>query len=194
MSNTSEKPVDRRTLKTRRALRDGLAELLMTKELHKVTVQEVADKADVNRVTFYKHYLDVYDLYEKIEQEVLVEMGLLMLQLAELPSGKVFEHLIGYIDENRTIFKMIFSPNGTGQLRDKFSKLIEGLFRQIEAEKQNADLSDSTLQYRNCYRAHGCISIIARWVLGSFSESKDFIIKIVSELDLNTAKLISGKK
>ena len=47
-------------------------------------MQEIADLADVNRVTFYKHYLDVYDLYDKIEEEVLLEIGELMLQLEEL--------------------------------------------------------------------------------------------------------------
>ena len=60
----SKKP-DRRTMKTRRALAEALAELLAAKELHRITVQEIADKADVNRVTFYHHYQDVYDLYEK---------------------------------------------------------------------------------------------------------------------------------
>ena len=83
-----EKKTDRRTLKTRKALCEALAELLMEKELHKITVQEIADKADVNRVTFYKHYMDVYDLYENIEKDVLIEMGLLILRLEELPSEK----------------------------------------------------------------------------------------------------------
>ncbi|MBP0955139.1 MAG: TetR/AcrR family transcriptional regulator [Oscillospiraceae bacterium] len=49
------------------------------KELRRITVQEIADKADVNRVTFYKHYLDVYDLYDKVGEELLVEMGLMIL-------------------------------------------------------------------------------------------------------------------
>lgn len=44
-----------------------------------ITVQEIADKADVNRVTFCKHYLDVYDLYDKVGEELLVEMGLMIL-------------------------------------------------------------------------------------------------------------------
>ena len=43
-------------------------ELLLQKELHKVTVQEISDLADINRTTFYKHFLDVYDLSDKLEQ------------------------------------------------------------------------------------------------------------------------------
>lgn len=191
MNEDSKNKPDKRTLKTRKALRNGLAELLTEKELRKITVQEIADKADVNRVTFYKHYLDVYDLYDKVEEELLIEMGLLILRLTDSSSDRVFSDLISYIGENRTMFRMIFSPNSSGTLRDKFSKLMEGLFLQIQAEKQHSDISDNTLEYRNCYRAQGCIAVISKWVLGDFEESADFIVRIISELDHNTEKLIS---
>lgn len=186
----NEKKTDRRTLKTRKALCDALSELLMEKELHKVTVQEIADKADVNRVTFYKHYMDVYDLYDNIEKDVLLEMGLLILRLEELPSEKFFSYLINYIDENRTIFRMIFCPNATWQLRTKIDKLLSGLFLKIQAEKQDSDISDRALNYHAYYRSHGCMSIIFKWVDSNFSDSKEFIIKLLSDLDSNTEKLI----
>ncbi|MBQ9482873.1 MAG: TetR family transcriptional regulator [Ruminiclostridium sp.] len=60
----NEKPVDRRTLKTKKLIRDALAVLMTDRELQKVTVKDITDLADINRGTFYKHYLDVYDLYE----------------------------------------------------------------------------------------------------------------------------------
>lgn len=189
----SEKTPDRRTQRTRKALFDALVELLTQKELSKVTVQEISDKAEVNRVTFYNHFLDVYDLYDKIEQEVLVEIGLLMLQLEELPSEKFFSHLIDYVDQNRTVFKLIFSPNAKGELRNKFTTLIEGLFRQIQTEKQNSDLKDTLLVYQNCYRSQGCLAVIERWVCRGFSESKELIFSTLSGLDSNTERFIASK-
>ena len=187
----SEKPVDRRTQKTRKALCDALAELLLEKELHKVTVQEISDKANVNRVTFYKHYLDVYDLYEKIEDSTLVELGLMVLQLEELPLRDFFAHIISYISDNRTIFRMIFSPKTTGEMRSKMSNIIEGVFRQVEIEKQTSDTKDKRLEYLSCYRAQGCLSVISKWVQGGFEEPEDFIVKTMTELDSNTQKLFS---
>ena len=89
-----EKKIDRRALKTRKAICSAFSQLLAEKELHKITVQEIADKADVNRVTFYKHYLDVYDLYDKIEQETLIEMGILVLRLEELPTKEFFKNAL----------------------------------------------------------------------------------------------------
>lgn len=188
-----EKKTDRRTLKTKKALSNALAELLMEKEIRKVTVQEIADKADVNRVTFYKHFYDVYDLYENIEKEVLIELGLLMLELENLPSEKFFAHLTDYIDKNRMVFKMIFCPNTTGQLRTKFDRLYSGLILKIQSEKQELDITDSSLLYQNCYRSQGSIAIISKWVLNNFTESTEFITKILSDLDHNTEKFITNK-
>ncbi|MBQ9383396.1 MAG: TetR/AcrR family transcriptional regulator [Ruminiclostridium sp.] len=185
----SEKATDRRTLKTKKAIRDALADLLTEKELHKVTVQEIADKADINRATFYKHYLDIYDLYDKTEQDILGEIGMLVLRLEELPPEKFFTELTDHIDDNRTVFGMIFNPNGKGTLRAKFDRCMEGLFRQIEAEKLGLDLKDGKLTYQTCYRAQGCIAVISKWVMGGYKDPKDFIVKTLSELDTNTEQL-----
>ena len=188
----SEKTTDRRTLKTRKAIRDALALLLTDKELSKITVKDITDIADINRVTFYKHYLDIYDLYDRTEQEILVEIGDLVLQLLELPADKFFSALIDYIDQNRTVFKMIFSPNCKANLQAKFSKCIDGLFRQIESEKLGVNLDDTKLRYLTRYRSHGCIAIIMQWVLEDFSESKEFVVKTLSELDTNTEQIFKS--
>ena len=189
----SENTVDRRTLKTRKAIRDALSQLLTTKELHKVTVQEITEIADINRGTFYKHYLDIYDLYDKTENDILVDLGLMVLELKDLSSDEFFSHLINYIDENRTLFTMVFCPNTTGKLLAKFSHCLDGLFKQIEAEKHHSDLIDVNLSYRTFYRSQGCLAIIAKWVNEGFEEPKDFIIKTITELDKNTAKAIIYK-
>ena len=185
---------DRRTAKTRKAIVDALADLLYEKELHKVTVKEITEKADINRGTFYKHYLDVYDLYDKAEADILVDLGMLVLQLEEIPSDQFFAHLIDYIDNNRAVFRMMFSPNSTSKLRDRFNRILEGSLRQLEAEKKDKSTSDITLRYQINYRSRGCVSIIALWVRGDFAESKDFIIKMLTELDSYTEKFISKTK
>ena len=137
-----EKKTDRRTLKTRKAIYNVLMELLLQKELHKVTVQEISDLADINRTTFYKHFLDVYDLYDKLEQDILVEWGMLVLNMQDLRSKEFFDSLVGYVDKNRNVFKMVFSSKAPGQLRARFEKLLEGLLQKIESEKKGADIKE----------------------------------------------------
>ena len=49
-------------------------ELLNKKEINKITVSEICKKADINRATFYRYYLDQYDLLDKIENEFLQDL------------------------------------------------------------------------------------------------------------------------
>jgi AcrR family transcriptional regulator len=53
---------DRRVRRTRRLLREALIALILEKGYDKVTVQDVLDRADVGRATFYAHFRDKDDL------------------------------------------------------------------------------------------------------------------------------------
>ena len=62
-AGTSE-GVDPRIRRTRELLLQGLENLLKTKDFDKISVQEIADAATVNRATFYDHYTDKFALLE----------------------------------------------------------------------------------------------------------------------------------
>src|SRR5262249_61932845 len=49
---------DRRVRRTRRALQEALRELMLQKAYDHITVQDVLDRADVGRATFYAHFRD----------------------------------------------------------------------------------------------------------------------------------------
>ena len=172
-------------------MQNALAELLNEKVLRKITVQEVADLADVNRVTFYKHYKDIYDLYEQMEKEVLSDLGMLILDYQDKTKPDFCSALIDYIESNSKIFKMIFSPYNTGELRDKFSKMIEGLFRLMQTEKNNTQFNDVKIDYYTTYQSKAFIALLEKWVQEDFAQSRDFIIKTAAEFDTHTEELIA---
>ena len=49
---------------TKRALEQSLKNLLLQKPLTKITVSDITDDCGVNRMTFYYHFKDIYDLIE----------------------------------------------------------------------------------------------------------------------------------
>jgi AcrR family transcriptional regulator len=75
LSNTKEVKAivysDRRIAKTKRAIKCSLASIMRTKELNRITITEISQKANINRKTFYKHYDSVIEVYN----EILKEMG-----------------------------------------------------------------------------------------------------------------------
>lgn len=64
MAAERKKP-DRRTRRTRRSLSAALVELIQEKRFDDITVQNVIDRADVGRSTFYTHFRDKEDLFQK---------------------------------------------------------------------------------------------------------------------------------
>lgn len=49
---------------TKRALEQSLKNLLLKKPLNKITVTDIAEDCGINRMTFYYHFKDIYDLVE----------------------------------------------------------------------------------------------------------------------------------
>jgi AcrR family transcriptional regulator len=59
--------MDRRTKYTKKMIKDTLIDLLLEgKDITKVTVSEICEIADINRATFYRYYLDIFDLLDKM--------------------------------------------------------------------------------------------------------------------------------
>lgn len=61
--------IDPRTRRTRQLLLDAFGQLLTEKSFEDITVQDVTDRATVNRATFYAHFEDKYVLAEQSMQE-----------------------------------------------------------------------------------------------------------------------------
>ena len=55
---------DRRVQRTRRILRDALSTLLQERNWDEIGVQDICERADVGRSTFYAHYADKEDLLQ----------------------------------------------------------------------------------------------------------------------------------
>lgn len=49
---------------TKRALEESLKNLLLQKPLNKITINDIAEDCGINRMTFYYHFRDIYDLVE----------------------------------------------------------------------------------------------------------------------------------
>ena len=109
--------VDRRILRTRKLLWEALISLIEEKDYSEITIQDIADRANVNRVTFYLHYRDKQDLLVKsvevIFDELVAETAPLTgeaFRLDVAPEGMtlVYRH----IAENARFYRKLLGENG----------------------------------------------------------------------------------
>jgi AcrR family transcriptional regulator len=65
-----EEKIDRRKQRTRRMLRDALLALIVEKGYDDLSVQDITEKADLRRATFYLHYADKDELLATVLREI----------------------------------------------------------------------------------------------------------------------------
>ena len=181
---TGKKP-DRRTMKTKHAIFTALAELMSEKELRHITVQNISDKADIHRVTFYKHFMDIYDAYEQLTKIILSEVGVLLTQHGEKSPATFYHDILNYISEHSVYFKMIFSPHNTSSLYQNLLKLFIGYEGLFLSEQFGPDYPESVLTCAIRYHVNGCFAVIADWIMTDLAHPQEYIVKTLSEFDKN---------
>lgn len=67
--NTQSKSVDRRVKRSLQLLKQSFIELMDQKRFDSITIQDITDRADVNRGTFYAHFPDKYALLDSVIRE-----------------------------------------------------------------------------------------------------------------------------
>ena len=70
-----EQKSDLRVTKTRRPIKAAFLELVQTKPGQKITVTELAKRAEISKGTFYLHYVDIYDLYNQTVKETVSKIA-----------------------------------------------------------------------------------------------------------------------
>lgn len=63
--------MDYRIEKTKHSIYNAFIELRSNKPLERITVKELCELAQINKSTFYSHYVDIYDLSEQIENDII---------------------------------------------------------------------------------------------------------------------------
>ncbi len=134
---TPPKNVDRRVQRTRQLLRQAFVEVAQEKGLTAVSVQDITERANIHRGTFYTHYEDKYALvYSLIREEI---QHILASKLPPVPQWDrwTLRHLICTMLEN---FKGVYCQCQPSAILDP---LIERATREVLTELLTAWLSQS---------------------------------------------------
>ncbi len=107
---------DRRVSKTLKALKNALIVLMEQKELRKITVSDITKEANINRGTFYLHYLDIYDMVEKLEDEIINKIKKIVDSGNTLATNYLYlpilVKIIEYFYQDKRFMQALISPNG----------------------------------------------------------------------------------
>ena len=154
----------KRFLKTDIKLKETLAALLQHKDIDDISVKELSEAADINRVTFYDHYDDIYDIFSELMREIEIQTTAFLISEDITTYEDYYNALINYLYNNKSICKMMF---GREQVSDELVKELTDECKRIWKEESsiNIDLEMDLYAY---FRVCGIIGTLRHWVKSNF--------------------------
>lgn len=186
---------DRRTRRTRLALRDALAEeISATGDLSRVTVTAVTSRAGVTRRTFYSHYKDIPDLVNCIEKETVAELRPLVAQLASVHLDQLADainhqepcpgsqEVLSYFKKRGSYLRPLLGEGGD----PAFSQRIRSMVHEVVAGRalDGIDLRavGAFFDYYLTFAISAEVGVLLRWLEGGMRESVRTMARIMTAL------------
>lgn len=161
-----KKREDARVRRTRDALGDALVALMQEKPFDTITVQDVLDRAQVGRSTFYSHYSDKDDLLMS-DAEEFFEAVAMMLSVRGDTSDRVFpvREFFGHIIEAKQFVDALVS---SGKMNDNM-ELARGLFargieRRLSELPKGREISEHDRPAIAFAHAGALLALLTWWV------------------------------
>lgn len=141
--------MDIRIVKTKNSIINAFIELRAKKDIERITVKELCEKAMINKSTFYSHYTDIYDLSEYLENQTASEI-IASLEHPEniVTKPKDFnrELFYAYMSQENLI-QTLFSGSRSNQLLCKIEKSLKEIIFEMRPDYKDNAVANIILTY-----------------------------------------------
>ena len=181
---------DLRTLKTQRAVQDALMQLMTEKDISRITVSELAQRAMINRKTFYRHYSCINDVLDEIENVIVGGVTDILKQENALYMEPhiLFNSINSLMSDNSEFYSALITAKSgefiIGKVKNAFKEALLDMLRKI------SDDDDVVLVACAEFAVSGILSLYTKWIsegmTGSLDELADIAEKMTVEGILGT--------
>ncbi len=184
--------MDKRVMKTKRAIHSAMTRLLSVKPIEEITVTELSNAAEINRKTFYSYYNSVYMVAEEMEDEIVerFEDTLRKIDFETLLQDPqtTFNTLARIIASDLDFYETILTNRNQVFF---LQKIITSLKERIMALYFDRNSKDFELQeYMLEYIISGLVSVYQKWFKSGRKTDIEELSKYISMLAVNGVKSI----
>ncbi len=174
--------LDPRVVRTRQMLRDALVSLIAEKGFDALTVQDIAERATLNRATFYLHYQDKHELLISSLRDAIDELiadigtlddsGQLIFERPQRPIRRVFEHVAQHAPFYRVMMGAAGVPSFIAGVRDYIAEITRHWLTRLQPEPANSrvplDIVANSLSW-------SLLGVLIWWLEHDMPHSPDFM-------------------
>ena len=182
----------KRKTNTKENIKKAFIKLIKDKGFDSLTVSDLAREANINRGTFYLHYLDKYDLLDQLEKDVIEDLEEILLTNSELektddpieliPYEKILEALY-YIKEDYHFIEALAGdggdPNFIQNIENVISEMIQSKIEETDNQLRSEDYLPA--DYAEKIFLSSVVTIIYLWIEKGTYESPEQIARIITK-------------
>lgn len=166
-------------MKTQKHIITAVINLLEEHSFQDITIQMILDEAEVSRSTFYRYYLDKYDVVGLFLKSHLIDI------FSGYNGNNIKDILVSIFDlfvQYDNLFSKVYSLKGKNSLLDYLYFYLKEEFARIYLECNNKNKLDDEEKYMFTYMVSGQIHVVYRWFRNKHKESSDYMGEILYQL------------
>jgi AcrR family transcriptional regulator len=189
-----EVALDRRIIRTRESIQDAMIDLIEEIGFESISIKDIADRANINRGTFYLHYHDKFDLLDQTEQELIDDLRNILV--TEITWGfeeylnydrplPVIVTIFEYIKRKSRIMHAILGLKANPNFQRRMKQAIEANLEQLGLyiKRTNSELTVPP-EYLVSYVSAAHMGVIQAWLERGCQESPSEMAVILSRLSV----------
>lgn len=168
--------MDRRKKYTQQEIQRAFIKELRTKHISQITIKGICDEAQINRSTFYRNYVDIYDLFEQMERQLTAE------SFDDDDLDKARYRLIHTIYQHQVFYREFLAVG----LKSSYIEQVEGRLKEQVKRKLKAQVKydEESFELEYQYNYYGVLGVIKVWLdKGCPSSPDEFARKLFSIVD-----------
>ncbi len=175
------------SLTTKKAMYYALKELLKEQPFNKITINDIAKQCNINRQTFYYHFMDKEDLVEWICKE---EIGyILNTKNTNKTWEEKFLSVFTLMLNEKIFITNIYHSVSLEILRDSLYRLVYPIiYEEIDKISQKENVEEKEKVFITDFYKYAFVAIVLDWVKNDMQEDPKVIVDKVSNLVTGTIK------
>jgi AcrR family transcriptional regulator len=166
-------PLDLRVRRTRKLLRDALVALITEHGYEAVRINDVCDRAMINRATFYRHFADkghllvhcMDDVFEDLQQRINPPPR----RAEEIDLSAGYQNIVTlftHVSEHAAFYRVMLGEAGAGAFRSRIQQILERVLEQRWEQARHAHRHPPRLPPALTlrYQTTALIGLIQWWV------------------------------
>jgi AcrR family transcriptional regulator len=167
--------LDRRQRKSRAALQGALVTLIARKPYAEITIDDVAETADVARATFYAHYTDKAALLAAATQRLIDEMAEDVSAVSWVGAGTDWHFdgsgllaVLGHVERNCDLYRLVITGEGGPEPRRTLIETFHATGRRVfAAAQQHGHQTRQPLDLTVTAFVGALLAVLEDWIDGS---------------------------